>query len=208
MTTGKKRINYNNMGIFWVTMIFIIVFLFISTPAIAQYKTGSPAPDFALEALDGKIIQLNHFLNKQQHLILFFIHSEEDSSLAKLGDLISFLNDYQPRESYQIVAIMEQGQDREGTIEKLNNLNNKVEIPFIILFDTEGNNNTVYGIKNYPTILLLRADLYVRKAYDRFTARQEASFYQYLRFIFTSQKSKDSSSGCDGGTCKPPPGFE
>ncbi|HNR66328.1 MAG TPA: redoxin domain-containing protein [Atribacterota bacterium] len=208
MTTGKQRINYTTIAILLVSAAFITIFFVISTPAIAQYKTGSPAPDFTLEALDGEIFQLNQFLNKQQHLILFFMHSEEDSSLAKLGDLITFLNDYQPRESYQIVAIMEQSQDSEGAIEKLNNLKSKAEIPLIILLDTDGKINTVYGVKTYPTVLLLRTDLYVRKAYDRFTSRQEASFYQYLKFIFTSQKSKDSGNGCDDGVYPPPPGFE
>lgn len=208
MITGKKRIHYNNIVILWITTIFITIFFVIPAPAIAQYKTGSPAPDFTLAALDGTIIGLNHFMNKQQHLILFFIHSEEDSSLTKLDNLVYFLNDYQPQESYQIVAIMEQGQDMEGTIEKVNKFKDKTEIPLIILLDTEGKVSVAYEIKNYPTILLLRTDLCVRKAYDRFTARQEASFYQYLKFIFTSQKSKDSNSGCDGGVCPPPPGFE
>jgi peroxiredoxin len=208
MTTGKKRINYNKMGIFWVTMVFIIVFLFISTPAIAQFKTGSLAPDFTLEALDGKVFQLNQFLNKQQHLILFFMHSEQDSSIAKFEEMVTFISDFQPRESYQIVAIIEQCQGIETIMGRLNDLKEKTELPLIFLLDAEGKVSADYGIKNYPTILLLRVDLYVRKAYDRFTTRQEASFYQYLRFIFTSQKSKDSSGGCDDGVCPPPPGFE
>ena len=208
MTTGKKRINYNKMGIFWVTMVFIIVFLFISTPVIAQFKTGSLAPDFTLEALDGKVFQLNQFLNKQQHLILFFMHSEQDSSIAKFEEMVTFISDFQPRESYQIVAIIEQCQGIETIMGRLNDLKEKTELPLIFLLDAEGKVSADYGIKNSPTILLLRVDLYVRKAYDRFTTRQEASFYQYLRFIFTSQKSKDSSGGCDDGVCPPPPGFE
>ncbi len=208
MSTEKSTKTNYNIIIIWVAIISIAVLFITTIPVIAQYKTGSLAPDFTLEALDGKVFQLNQFLNKQQHLILFFMHSEQDSSIAKFEEIVTFISDYQPRESYQIVAIIEQCQGIETIMGRLNDLKEKTELPLIFLLDAEGKVSADYGIKNYPTILLLRVDLYVRKAYDRFTTRQEASFYQYLRFIFTSQKSKDSSGGCDDGVCPPPPGFE
>ena len=208
MSTEKSTKTNYNIIIIWVAIIFIAVLFIATIPVIAQYKTGSLAPDFTLEALDGKVFQLNQFLNKQQHLILFFMHSEQDSSIAKFEEIVTFISDFQPRESYQIVAIIEQCQGIETIMGRLNDLKEKTELPLIFLLDAEGKVSADYGIKNYPTILLLRVDLYVRKAYDRFTTRQEASFYQYLRFIFTSQKSKDSSGGCDDGVCPPPPGFE
>lgn len=208
MSTEKSTKTNYNIIIIWVAIIFIAVLFIATIPVIAQYKTGSLAPDFTLKALDGKVFQLNQFLNKQQHLILFFMHSEQDSSIAKFEEIVTFISDFQPRESYQIVAIIEQCQGIETIMGRLNDLKEKTELPLIFLLDAEGKVSADYGIKNYPTILLLRVDLYVRKAYDRFTTRQEASFYQYLRFIFTSQKSKDSSGGCDDGVCPPPPGFE
>jgi|LSQX01.3.fsa_nt_gb peroxiredoxin len=208
MSTEKSTKTNYNIIIIWVAIISIAVLFITTIPVIAQYKTGSLAPDFTLEALDGKVFQLNQFLNKQQHLILFFMHSEQDSSIAKFEEIVTFISDFQPRESYQIVAIIEQCQGIETIMGRLNDLKEKTELPLIFLLDAEGKVSADYGIKNYPTILLLRVDLYVRKAYDRFTTRQEASFYQYLRFIFTSQKSKDSSGGCDDGVCPPPPGFE
>ena len=66
-----------------------------------------------------------------------------------------------------------------------------------------------YQIERFPTFLLLRTDLHINRAYDRFTTREERSFYQYLRFLFTSQKSSGSSySGCDDdGVCPPPTGY-
>ena len=207
-TVKKRRADFNIITIFWIVTVFVTILFFTSSPVLAQYKTGSLAPDFTLEALDGKVFQLNQFLNKQQHLILFFMHSEQGSSIAKFEEMVTFFNDYQPRESYQIVAIIEQCQGIEAIIGRLNDLKEKTELPLIFLLDAEEKISADYGIKNYPTILLLRVDLHVRKAYERFTARQEASFYQYLRFIFTSQKSKDSSGGCDDGVCPPPPGFE
>ncbi len=205
----KRRTNYSIIAILWIAAVSITIFLNMSTSVIAQYRSGSPAPEFTLEGLDEEVFQLNQFLNKQQHLILFFIHSEEDFSINKFDNMATFFNDYQPRESYQIIAIIEQGQHIEEAVIRLNNIKEKTEIPLIILVDVDGKINTDYEIKNYPAIFLLRADLHVRKVYgSRFTSRQEANFYQYLKFIFTSQKSKDTSSGCNDGVCPPPPGFE
>lgn len=188
--------------------VFITIFLLFSYSALAEVKTGAPAPEFTLSSTDGKIYQLNQFLNKQQHLILCFVNSDEPATLDKLENMINFFLDYQPRESYQIMVIVKHGQDLESALERLHTLREKEEIPQIILIDEEGKANADYGIEKYPTIFLLRTDLYVRKIYDRFNARQEKSFYQYLSFLFSSQKSKDSNNGCDGGTCPPPPGFE
>lgn len=191
-----------------ILILFIIIFCSNPCPVLAQYKTGSLAPEFSLQALDGEVYQLNQFLNKQQHLIIFFINSEDSPSITKLEEVINFLNDYQPKESLQIIVIAQPDTDNEPMIDRLDFLKDNTELPLINLLDNEGKVKNDYGIKNYPTILLLRPDLYVRKDFDRFTTRQEASFYQYLKFIFTSRKSRDTSNGCDNGLCPPPPGFE
>ncbi len=203
-----KRTTFSNLSRIWMVTFFIFVLFFASSPVLAQYKTGSPVPDFTLKTLDEEVYQLNQFSNKQQHLILCFVHSNESSSIAKLEEMVNFFNDYQPRESYQIIAIIHQDKLIEVIQERLFNLKEKTEIPLIILLDVDGKANASYEIESYPTILLLRSDLYVRKVYDRFTTRQKASFYQYLKFIFTSKKINDNSSGCDGGVCPPPPGSE
>ena len=207
----KKRTNYFRINAFiLLTAVVTAVFFLSIGSALAQYKVGSPAPDFTLNSLDGKAYQLNQFLNKQTHLLLCFIDGEDDISVGKLEDLITFFDDYQPQESYQIVAIFEKNDDSDKILENFINLTEKTDVPLIILWDEQGKVNAEYGIERYPTILMLRVDLYIRKAYDRFTKRHEAGFYQYLNFTFTSQKTKDSgnSDGCDDGSCKPPDGWE
>ncbi|MDD4362667.1 MAG: hypothetical protein PHD33_00445, partial [Atribacterota bacterium] len=65
-----------------------------------------------------------------------------------------------------------------------------------------------YQIEGYPTIILLRNDLCVRKIYSKFTDHVEKSFYQYLTFIMACQKSSnDNNSSCDSGVCPPPAGY-
>jgi len=194
-----------------LSIILLITFfsLFSTIQVLAQYERGSLAPDFTLEALDGDVYQLNQFNNKQDHLFLCFVNNDDSASIAKLQDFVNFLKDYQPRESYQIITVVEPGQDIEKTKEQLLLWQEKTKIPIIILLDNERKVIENYQIEKFPTFLLLRTDLNIHRVYDRFTSREEKSFYQYLGFILTSQKSSGSSdSDCDDdGVCPPPPGY-
>lgn len=208
-----KKINdrkSNKNKLTWLTISLLIVIIFFTCgQVLAQYKTGLPAPEFALEALDGEVYQLSQFNNKQNHLLLCFVKSDDSFSIDKLQDMISFFKNYQPKESYQIIAIFKTNQDKEQVKDNFLAWQDKTDIPILILLDDEGKAEESYQIERYPTILLLRSDLHIRRAYDKFTNRQETSFYQYLSFLFTSQKSSGSnSSGCDDdGVCPPPPGY-
>ncbi|MGD9552289.1 MAG: TlpA family protein disulfide reductase [Candidatus Caldatribacteriota bacterium] len=208
MNNRKRKLHIiNNSSAIFIIIMAIIVFFFAVTPALTQYKTGSPAPDFALEALEGEVYQLNQFNNKYKHVLLCFVKSDDSSSISKLQDLLGFFADYQPRESYQIITVVELSQDKEEVKEKFLTLQKRTEVPLLILLDKEGKTVKNYQIERYPTILLLTSDLNVRRVYDRFTTREETNFYQYLKFLFTSQKSNNKSS-CEEGVCPPPPGFE
>lgn len=205
---NNRKSNKNKLTLLTISL-FIAVTFFTGGQVLAQYKTGSPTPEFALEALDGEVYQLSQFNNKQNHLLLCFVNSDDSTSIGKLQDMISFFENYQPKQSYQIIAIVETSQDKTEEIkEKFLALQESTAIPLLILLDNEGKAEESYKIERYPTILLLRYDLHIKRAYDRFTSRQETSFYQYLSFLFTSQKSTgSSSSGCDDGVCPPPPGY-
>jgi len=195
---------------FLMIILFLIIaiscIVFAGTSVMAQFKIGSAVPDFELEALGGTNYQLSQFYNKQDHLLLCFLKNDNSTSIAKLQDLINFFEDCQPREMYQIIAIVEIAEDNNKIIEDFNSLQNNTEIPLLILLDE--NNQTIdsFQIKNYPTILLLRYDLKVRREFSGFSSRQERHFYQYLSFIFTKQE-RSSSSGCEGGVCPPPEGY-
>ncbi len=207
--------NYKNRNI-QISILFMILLitafsLLINIQVLAQYKTGSPAPNFTLESLDGEIYQLSQSNNKQDHLFLCFVKSDDANSINSLQNLIIYFEEYQPRESYQIITVVEPGQDIEKTKEQFLPLQEKTEIPIIILMDNENKVIENYQIERFPTFLLLRADLNIHRAYDQFNTREERSFYQYLGFTFTSQKSSGSSSSdCDDdddGVCPPPAGY-
>jgi hypothetical protein len=207
--SNSSKIKSDKSFILTICIIFIITvfcIFFTSLPVLAQFKSGSDVPDFELEALDGNIYQLNQFYNKQNHLLLCFVKGGDSTSFEKLKDMVTFFEDYQPRESYQIIAIVEMEQDNQNIKEDYLSLQNKTEIPFLVLLSENKQTMDNFQIRNYPTILLLRPDLKVRREFSGFSSRQENNFYQYLSFTFTSQKSS-GASGCDGGVCPPPEGY-
>ena len=200
----------NRLNKFLMIVLFLIItisfIVLTGTSVLAQFKIGSAVSDFELEALDGTSYQLSQFYNKQDHLLLCFVKSDNPTSIVKLQDVITFFKDYQPRESYQIIAIVETEQDEHKIKENFIPLQNNTEIPFLILLNENNQIIDSFQIKNYPTILLLKYDLKVRREFSGFSSRQEKNFYQYLSFTFTKQKSS-SSSACEGGVCPPPEGY-
>jgi len=200
----------NRLNKFLMIFLFLIItislIVFTGTSVLAQFKTGSAVPDFELEALDGKRYQLTQYYNKQDHLLLCFVKNDDSASIDKLQDIITFFEDYQPRESYQIIAIVETEQDNPKIEEDFNSIQNNTEIPLLILLNENNQIIDSFQIKNYPTILLLKYDLKVRKEFSGFSSRQDKNFYQYLSFTFTKQNSS-SSSDCEGGVCPPPEGY-
>ena len=205
--------NYKNRNIkitILLMILIIIVFsLLINIQILAQYKRGSPAPNFTLEAVDGKFYQLSEFNNIQGQLFLCFVKVGDSSSVNKLRDLITFLENYKPRENYQVITVIENGQDNKKAKEQFLSIQKNTKIPIIILMDDKNKVINNYQIKRFPTFLLLRTDLYINRVYDRFTTREERSFYQYLSFILTSQQNPDNNSNeCNNnGICPPPPGY-
>lgn len=210
MDMKKINVRKRNISKFIFLMISLaaVVSFFAGNQVLAQYETGSPAPDFTLNALDGESYALNQFDNKQAHLLLFFAKSDDSDSMEKLLDLIAFFEDFQPKESYHLIVVVENNEYKKEAEEKFLSWQKDTKIPLLILLDEESKVVENYQIERYPTILLLRPDLYVRRVYDQFTGRQERSFYQYLSFIMTSRKSADSDNNdCNNGVCPPPPGF-
>lgn len=202
---NKRNIKkFNRLSMTFYLLIVSMVIFCLNAQVSAQIEIGATAPDFKLKALDGEIYQLSQFNNKQSHLLLCFVKNDDSASIDKLQDIITFFEDYQPRESYQIIAVVETEQNEQGIKENFIPLQNNTEIPVLILFDEDSRAIESYQIKNFPTILLLRHDLNIRKAYSDFNTRIEKRFYQYLTFTFTSQKGSSTSSGCEGGVCLPP----
>lgn len=184
-------------------VLFAAIFIyFAGTQVLAQFETGSPVSDFTLNGLDGDVYQLNQFKNKFDYVFLCFIESTNSDAMRNIQDLVSFMTEYNPRETYQIITVVSGGQGKES----LNHcivLQEKSEIPLLFLCDEESQVSKDLEVEKSPTIVLLRNDLSVRRVFSGFNSRVEKNFYQYLTFTFTSQKSS-SSSGCEGGVCPPP----
>jgi hypothetical protein len=61
-----QRINYKNRNITTSILVMILLLsafsLLVNMQALAQYKRGTLAPDFTMEALDGEIYQLSNLI--------------------------------------------------------------------------------------------------------------------------------------------------
>lgn len=202
-TVSKKQINHSRLTAF-------LIFLFLlaaSFSVSAQCEVGSPAPDFTLSDLDGQTVQLSQFKNQQNYILLSFLQGGDSQSLSKLEELVSNLNNCNPLEKVKIIAVLVSPEDgSQDYLESYKQFKERVNVPITYLIEEGKEVLETYQIEGYPTIILLRDDLCVRRIYSKFTAREEKAFYQYLTFVLTCQK--ESSSGCDdGGVCPPPPGY-
>lgn len=199
----RNRTNRLYIGLF-VFLIMILIF-FTYVQVLAQFKTGEQIADFSLTGLNGETYQLNQFKNKFNSILLCFVENTDSGALSKIQDVISFFQDYTPKETYQIIVVIADRQNEQELREKYISLQEKIEIPLLILWDEEAQVTDSFEIRKFPTIVLLRYDLGVRRVFSGLSTQVEKSFYQYLTFTFTSQKT--GSSGCEGGVCPPPPGY-
>jgi len=201
----KKK--YRKFKIIFLNTILIgIFFLFGISQAFAQCEISSPAPDFILHDLNGETFQLKQIKNKYQYVLISFLQADNSNSINKLNELVKFLEDCKPAENYLFLAILVDMENKEFEKDKFINLQKRTEVPINLLAVDNKQILEDYQIEGYPTIILLRNDLCVRKIYSKFTDHVEKSFYQYLTFIMTCQKSSSDSS-CDSGVCPPPAGY-
>ncbi|MDI9597066.1 MAG: redoxin domain-containing protein [Atribacterota bacterium] len=191
-----------------LTVIFLS--LCFTIQSFAQIKTGETAPDFVLNDLNGKEYQLSQFRNQQDYVVLCFLKGDDSNSIGKMDDIISFFRECNPGSSYQIIGVIAPPED--GNEEFLDSFNKYQDIegfPLAILVEEGTEVLESYDVEGFPNVILLRYDLSIAKIYSRFNTREERSFYQYLNFIMhCSTNSSKNGSGCNGGVCPPPPGFE
>lgn len=201
-TEYKNRSRKNRVSI-GISIFLIMIFISLTgNQVIAQFKTGEQVADFTLTGLDGESYQLSQFRNKFDYILLCFVEGTNSTAMNNIQDLISFMKDFNPKETYQIITVIAGPQEDQYQNDCIV-LQEKSEIPLLFLCDGEVQVTKSFEIEKFPTIVLLRYDLGVRRVFSGFTTRVEKSFYQYLTFTFTSQKSS-STGGCDGGVCPPP----
>lgn len=198
----NKKNNRKNILLMMLYVLFVTTFIcFTGDQILAQFEIGSPVDDFTLTGLDGETYQLNQFKNKFDYILLCFVESTNSAAMSNVQDIVSFMTELNPKENYQIITIIASPQEKQYQ----NNcivLQEKSEIPLLFLCDEEAQVTDGFEVEKFPTIVLLRHDLVVRRVFSGFTSRVEKSFCQYLTFTFTSQNT--GSSGCEGGVCPPP----
>lgn len=206
----KNIILKNQLNIKRILLLLIVIIslsLCSSGQVFAQIKTGEVSPDFTLTDLNGEEYKLSQLKSQQDYIVLSFLKGDDSNSIGKLEDIIAFFRECNTSNSFQIIGVVVPPED--GSEDYRDNFTKYLDIKGIPLTILVGDSTEVlekYNIERFPTVFLLRYDLSVARIYSRFNTREERSFNQYLNFIFHC-KTKNSS-GCEGGVCPPPPGFE
>jgi peroxiredoxin Q/BCP len=125
----------------WVLVFAVAVFAFAAVPWAADLKVGDPAPDFTLQASDGKTYKLSDFKGRQAVVVAWFPKAYtrgctiECKSLAEHGDLIKKFN------TTYFMASVDTLEDNKGFAEQ-----QKADFP--LLSDPTKKTAEAYGVLN------------------------------------------------------------
>ncbi len=140
--------------------IFFLVFLLLSPVAHADaigIPTGSVAPDFTLNTIDGKPVSLNTY--KGKIVVLVYWRPDQDRSVLSLQDNKDIFKTYKGK-GVQVISLVSDSENRDE-VQKIVKDN---EIEFPVLVDTDRKLYGDYGIRVYPTTIIINKEGKV--AYD------------------------------------------
>jgi peroxiredoxin Q/BCP len=136
-----------------VVSLLCVLGLAFAAPAFAELKVGDPAPDFTLQASDGKTYKLSDFKDKQAVVIAWFPRAFtqgctiECKSLAENGDRIRKFD------VTYFMASVDKLEDniafaKATTVKLGQNIVEKKEADFPMLADPTKATATAYGVVN------------------------------------------------------------
>lgn len=134
------------------SFIALIIMLFIASPVLAarELKVGETAPDFALNALDGKNISLSAL--KGNLVVLGFVDNCEPC-VDQAQELEKLRMQYSKKPRVTILGIV--SQDKSGTNKLLHSMNPKAGYP--LLLDPQMSTQKAYGLRGDPQVVLINA---------------------------------------------------
>lgn len=134
-----------------ITRTFIILLLmiglcFAAHPAYALPQTGSQAPDFTLQTMDGDTVTLSSLQGKK--VLLDFFATWCPPCREELKEINEIVRDY-PQDSYEILCI-----SVDRSVKTVQGFMKKNKYAMTVLFD---NNNIAghYGVSGIPSLFLI-----------------------------------------------------
>jgi tetratricopeptide (TPR) repeat protein len=134
----------------------MLFFLFLLlSPALPVYAVsiplGAPVPQFSLTGIDGEKVSLSEY--KGNIVVLIYWKTDQDYSLEALEDCRDFFNAYKGR-GIQFIGLIADTED----VGKARKIIKDYGIDFPVLTDTGRYVYGMYGIRVYPTTLIVDRD--------------------------------------------------
>lgn len=130
------------------SLFFAIILLFSSVSDAISIPLGTSAPDFTLMSLDGDLISLKE--QKGQVVVLIYWRTDHKRSLLALKDGSEVVTSLKNKE-LKIISIIADTDDKEKARTVLSE--NKINFPVIV--DKDRNIYSAYGIRVYPTTIIV-----------------------------------------------------
>jgi tetratricopeptide (TPR) repeat protein len=133
----------------------LIIFLLVSLvyiPAYATYAIGIPlgstAPDFTLNTIDGETISFSEY--KDKVVILIYWSTDQERSISALKDGMDIYNRFKDK-GVEVISLNAES-DRIKAIKKIIG---DLGIGFPVLIDSDRQVYGDYGIRAYPTTIII-----------------------------------------------------
>lgn len=127
----------------------LVIFLLFTPAAEAiNVSAGGAAPDFTTSSVEGKRISLNEYKGKV--MVIIFWRTDQERSILALQDAKEILDKYKSK-GMEVLSVMEESDNKE---EALTIFKNK-GISFPLLIDTERRIYSDYGVRVFPTTVII-----------------------------------------------------
>jgi len=147
----KKLLNSQYMKKSYVLTIcclfFTVIFLSNIVSAVSV-STGEPAPDFTLPSIDGSTVSLSDY--KGSVVVLIYLRPDQNRSVMALRELKIIHSKFNEKR-LQFIGITDKKEKRD----ELLTLMKDIEINFPVLLDMDRDVYGSYGIRVYPTTLII-----------------------------------------------------
>ncbi len=126
----------------------VIFLLFTPASQAINISAGGAAPDFTISSVDGKRISLNEYKGKV--LVIIFWRTDQDRSILALQDAKDIHDKFKSK-GMEVVSVMEESDSKEEALLIFKNKG----IDFPLLVDTERRTYSDYGVRVFPTTVII-----------------------------------------------------
>jgi peroxiredoxin len=133
-------------------IVFICILLPNCYSAVAiEAPTGKAAPDFTLTSVDGNVISLSDY--KGSITVILYLRAEQTRSLMNMDEAQDIYTRYKDK-GIQVIGIIAKTENRETILKVM--AERKIDFP--VLIDSQRNVYGDYGIRVYPSTVIIDSD--------------------------------------------------